>query len=206
MPEPAVDVAATVTLTVNGKEIPGHIDDLFHDPEDGEWAVVEVKSVTQQGIREFNKDPLGWSQKWGYLGQAARYAKALDATMIRFVLICRDTGDLDEWAIATDSQEVLAEIEDTFDAYTQIMASKEPEDIPRAYETEPEMTKVQGRHKIPSEVDPRDVVQSGSWFYWPSGRQVLGVRCGYCPWNSSCWTGAKMEVKSGKPVWVMEAS
>lgn len=185
-----------VEVEFDGIKVIGHLDALLED-DDGLWAV-EVKSVTQQGLKEFESDPVGWAKKWDYYGQGQRYAYAADAQGVIFLLICRDTGHIAEHTFLLDEED----IERSRQIWKMVYNSESPDDIERAFETEPERENVQGKAKIPH--DKIDVaVRNGSWYSWETGREILSVRCGYCNFNELCWPGAQLETKSGKPVWIV---
>lgn len=185
---------AEVVLKANGHEVKGHIDDmLIHD---GHRYVVEVKSVTQQGLKDFESDVHRWAQRWDYWGQAHRYAIAAQAQGVVFLAVCRDTGHIEEAVFTVDTTQGKRAQE----VYERVLATSKPDDLNRAFDVEPEYTSVQGKAKVPEGIVAE---RRGSWYRWKTGRMVLGVECGYCPHNLSCWPGVEMEIQGGKPVWLI---
>jgi hypothetical protein len=192
---------AEVSLETPIGTIKGHIDDLLWDEAAKKYWIVEIKSVTQQGMEEFTSDAIGWACRKDYMGQAMRYAAALtDVEGVVFVAVCRDTGKMSEAPVVFDKQTV----EQSLNQYLLLSEAKTPEDLPRGVEAEDELEKVQGKAAVPPE--KLDIAtRAGAWYSWPTGRKCLNWKCGYCPWREKCWQGEieEVEVRGGKPKWVL---
>ena len=179
----------------DGVRVKGHIDEMLRYK--GSYYIVEVKSVTQQGLDDFQADPVKWSDSWGYRAQANRYAFAAGTDGILFVVVCRDTGHIAEKVFPKDKDLLDRDIA----AFRRILKAQSPEEFPRAFEPEPEYTSVQGKDKIPDGVEAE---RRGSWYRWKTGRRVLGVRCSYCPFSqNACFQNVIVETNGGKPVMVI---
>lgn len=87
------------------------------------------------------------------------------------------------------------------------LASFTMAEIPGADAVEDEVENVHGKAKLQEAVEAAggklEVTQSGSWYSFKTGRQILGYPCSYCAFKSRCYPAAEMEMKGDKPIWVV---
>ena len=78
--------------------------------------------------------------------------------------------------------------------------------VPGVDAIEDEVEKVQGRDRLAAYElinGPQEVTKSGSWYSWKTGRRILGYPCSYSKFRRICFPTAQMEMKGGRPVWVI---
>jgi hypothetical protein len=152
----------------------------------------------------------GPDDKWGYLTQASVEVAAwreagynVNETCFVAVSTGSRQGSIAEWLLPYDQKLVDA----WHERRMQARADVKPK-VP--FEAEPEMEYHAGKACsadwfVHGEPRPR-LNTKGATYGWdvPTGRKILPTVCGYCAYKQSCWTGAEMDVVSGKPVWVVK--
>jgi len=125
--------------------------------------------------------------------------------------------------LATEDPLMIAQVRSPFDAsveqevrekFKRLAEVKTLSDLPQGVNAiEDEVVKVQGKAAALDYMDRRkdaglkieDVQRSGSWYAFLTGRKIAGFPCSYCSKIKIC-LGAKLEIKDGKPTWVMAMS
>lgn len=167
---------------------------------------VEIKSCDS---RTFDKwlESGGPDDAWGYLTQAsveiaAHRQKGRNVNSTLFIAVSTGSrqGSIAEWIIPYDQSLV-----DKWHDRRQLARAAEPPPVP--FQAEPETEYHPGK-AIDAEYVANGAVArinaKGAVYGWdiPTGRRILPMICSYCAYKGYCWTGAEMEMKGGKPVWV----
>lgn len=109
---------------------------------------------------------------------------------------------------------LVAEIRSPFDANTEMRVREtirtvsgctSTENLPLGINAiESETVAANGKEKAaPLESQYGSAVKvNGNWRYFETGRKVANFPCSYCAYIRTC-LGAALEIKDGKPVWVV---
>lgn len=159
-------------------ELRGHIDGVYHDPEQGD-KLLEIKTTTDYGFNEVRRTQ-GGSIDETYLCQNVGYqfATGLDGVWCYYN---KNTSAL--YSFYADKQLNKPYFQRIQDRYTKLelfrdSGAEEPPESLREHAPEPETY----RRK-------------------PTGKMKLPWQCSYCKMNGHCWPGAKLEITRGKPVY-----
>jgi hypothetical protein len=151
----------------------------------------------------------GPDDSWGYLTQCSIEIQAwreagYDVNSTCFVAVSTGSrqGSIAEWIIPYDQKLV--------DGWHERRALARAESVPSIPfelddETEYKAGKViDAEAFVHGEAKPR-VNAKGAVYGWdiPTGRKILPMICSYCSFKQHCHPGAEMEVKGGRPVWVV---
>lgn len=164
----------------DGSEIKGHPDDVLYVPEEKEYYLIEYKTMSEYGFREFEKN--GIDDAWGYKTQISLYCKALGFKKCILIGMCKNTGHLADQVIEMDQSLVNAAIA----RWTRILNS--PKEIPdREY------------HPVKETKYNRSTRS-----YDPTGRMILPFQCSYCPFKFSCYKNLQVDTSGSKPVFLTQ--
>lgn len=159
-------------------ELVGHIDGIYHDPEQGD-KLLEIKTTTDYGFQEVQRTQ-GGSIDGGYLAQnvAYQYATGLDGVWLYYN---KNTSAI--YSFYADKQlnrPTFIAIQDRFTKLKRFEDSgdTEPPESFREHQPEQEMY----RRK-------------------PTGKMKLKWQCSYCKMNGHCWPEATKEVVKGKIIY-----
>jgi hypothetical protein len=119
-----------------------------------------------------------------------------------------------ELEIAAKDPALIAEVRTPFDGAVEqtirdtirsVSVVSALDDLPTGVRAiENETVKVQNREeKEQAKIAYGEAIsQAGSWATFKTGRQIANFPCGYCGWVDRC-LGAVLEIKKGKPLWVV---
>lgn len=216
---------------IDGIKISYHIDFAFQH-SDGQIGIGEIKSMADFSFERAIKGELDeayLAQAWCY--QKATDFNPVVFVCVRKetnhmveIIFDRDCKELvvtqrlggDVKAIELEGPLLLAEVRTPFDErigdkvarHFRLlsefdMGAQFLEDIPGVNAIEDETISVQGKAKADLILDMGVPEQSGSWYKFKTGRKVAKFPCSYCAYIKPC-LGAELEIKNGKPVWVIE--
>jgi len=101
---------------------------------------------------------------------------------------------------------VETEVREKFRRLSQVKT--EADLAPGVRAIEPEVTRVQGRAKADEHqaANPihKNILKSGSWYTFETGRQIAKFPCSYCAWVKLC-LNARLEIKDSQPRWIIES-
>jgi hypothetical protein len=190
----------------------GRVVDVFLDnPELSRHYNFECKSCDSHTFDKWLEQG-GPDDSWGYLTQCSIEIQAwreagYDVNSTCFVAVSTGSrqGSIAEWIIPYDQKLV-----DGWHARRQQARGERIPEIPfeLAEETEYQSGKaIDANAWAFGEAKPR-VNAKGAVYGWdvPTGRKILPMICSYCAYKGECHPGAVMEVKSGRPVWVVATS
>jgi hypothetical protein len=198
-----------LTITgLDGMKINVHPDGLLRDGD--EYWNVEIKSCDSRTYDKWLEQG-GPDDAWGYktqtsIEEVAWHEHGFPVRGTRFIAVSTGTrqGNVAEYELHMDEKLV--------DGWHERRALARGHDVPPVpfildQETEYHSGKaIDAEAFVHGEAKPR-VNAKGAIYGWdiPTGRSILPVICSYCAYKQSCHPGAAMEVKTGRPVWVVEA-
>lgn len=164
----------TLIAAIAGFYVTAHLDGMGKRNSDGRWEIIEVKSAADYGF-----DLFVTNGPTDYLPQShacMRTDLAIERGVneTRYFYVKKSTGHLWDRLITFD-QKIFDEVGENLKIANG--------------EAEPKRPFVAIEEKFRSK---------------PTGRKILFWRCSYCAFTQKCWPEAKMEFKSGKPIWVVE--
>jgi hypothetical protein len=187
----------------------GRVVDVFLDnPDLSQHYNFECKSTNSQTFDKWLEQG-GPDDSWGYLTQcsieiAAWREAGYDVDSTCFVAVSTGSrqGSIAEWIIPYDQKLV--------DKWHERRAMARHETIPPVpFELEDETEYKAGKvidaeAFVYGEAKPR-VNAKGAVYGWDicTGRKILPMVCSYCSFKQHCHPGAEMEIKGGRPVWVV---
>lgn len=200
-------------LTITGRDgklVNVHPDGLH--VMDGIKRNTEVKSCDSRTFDRWLEQG-GPSDDWGYRTQASIEIDAWreageDVQETIFVAVSTGSrqGSIAEWVIPYEPKLV--------EAWHDRRALRQGKELPPVpFETEPEMEFVKGREldaELLSSVlqwgEPASRTdKNGKVYGWdiPTGLRKVCTVCSYCDFLPNCYPGAEMQMKFGKPVWIV---
>lgn len=215
--------------TIEGIKISYHPDGAVQLPDD-RLAIVEFKTMADFSFQKATKGEidreylcqayvyhvgtdfpvvifLAYRKETSHLVSIVFDRDAKETTVVQ-----RFGGDPME--LATNDPLDLTEIRTPFDdsvaeevrgKYRRLGALTKKEELaPGVRVIEDEVVKVQGKEKAlqyqKDYGEPSNV--AGSWYSFKTGRRIAGFPCSYCSQIEDCLS-AKLEIRGGKPVWVI---
>ena len=165
----------TLTTKILGIDIPGHADGFGKRNSDGKWELIEIKSAADFGFEEFCEKGPGDYIRQSHCLMMSDECLALGVRSVRFFYLKKNTGHMASRLYNFDT-DIASEV-------VRIFQEANQETIPdRPIQPEEEMFRKK-----------------------PTGNIKLNWRCSYCPFTTTCWPDAKMEIsKSGKPVYYLK--
>lgn len=194
----------------DGKQINVHPDGLL--VHEGIKRNIEIKSCDSRTFDRWLEQD-GPSNDWGYRTQATVEIQAWremgeDVNETVFVAVSTGSrqGSIAEWILPFEPK--------LLDAWQARRALRQANEIPPVpFETEPEMEFVKGREldaELLSSVlqwgEPASRMdKNGKVYGWdiPTGLRKVCTVCSYCDFLQQCYPGAEMQMKFGKPVWIV---
>jgi hypothetical protein len=172
-----LDGQANIELKLQGGiVVPGHPDGILPvQPGVKQRTLLEVKSASDYAFRNhFSKGHIDD----GYMLQHQTYLRALKLKHGVFVAISKNAGEL---------VEVWTEYDPDFAKWAArnhlTAAHSTPDKLPPRY----------------SDGDAYGAIPDKK----QKGRYRLGALCTYCAWRDTCWPGLEMELRSGKPTYLI---
>lgn len=164
-----------LTAQIGPYTFTAHVDGWGKRNLDGKWELIEFKSSSNSGFRNF----VGQKGAGDYLKQSTvnlltTKAKELGADGVRYFYIRKETGH-------------------TWDKYYPFDPA-----LAKVVEQEANLA----NQEVEPEAPYSPIIEIK--YKKATGRAVLPWQCSYCPYTTRCHPSANLEFKSGKPVYVVK--
>lgn len=166
-----------LSIHINDFVISGHPDGWGKRNEDGQWELIEIKSAASYGFEDFVKGEIGYLEQVYALSMSTK-AIQLGVDSARFWFMNKNTSAIFDRLYKIDPNEQKR-------VKTEFLQRNGPEMPP-----------------VPVSPDIGPINEMVRRV--PTGRKILGWKCGYCDYKAKCWPDAKLEFsKTNRPVWVL---
>lgn len=163
----------TLEIDAGGVLVSGHPDGWGKRNSDGEWELIEIKSASDYGFKDFVDGSTDYLKQVHAL-MLSHKALAMKVKSARFFYMNKNTSAIYDRLYEFDpliAERVISEFQ---------------------------VASGQNEPAVPS--DPDIGPQEETFRSKPTGKYKLGWKCGYCDYRSRCWPDSQIEFKNGKPV------